>query len=153
MTLRFPYQATSPPGASAPPSRAMVVWRPLVPIRAFGPTGRSRTFGLALLDTGSVDTILPLAAARSLAAPLRNTGQIVRWRGVAYPVEFGDLELELADGTSTYRWMATVGFSPAPIAYLLLGSRGCLEFLDATFFGQARIAELDANQSFPGSIR
>jgi hypothetical protein len=123
-----------------------------VPLRAYGPTGRSRFFGSALLDTGSVDTILPLAAAGPLAVLLRNTGRLVCWRGQPYPLEFGDLELELDDGRSFYRWAATVGFSPAPIAYVLLGGRGRLQFLDATFLGHSQYAERNVNPSFSGVV-
>jgi hypothetical protein len=48
--------------------------------------------------------------------------------------------------------LATVGFSIAQIAYPLMGARRCLQFMDATFFGNARIVQIEVNDSFPGTV-
>jgi hypothetical protein len=67
-------------------------------------------------------------------------------------MQYSRVELELADNLGTLAWSATVAFSAAPIRYPLLGNAGCLEFLDATFFGERRVVELQANSSFPGTL-
>jgi hypothetical protein len=50
--LSFPYQdepLSGPPPPSLP-SGSTVRWRPLVPVRVFGPGGRSRLFAKAVFD-------------------------------------------------------------------------------------------------------
>jgi hypothetical protein len=95
--------------------------------------------------------VLPLALVGILGAVLRpDGGQGLRWRGQAFSLHFGDLELELSDGLQVWRWPAVVGFSPAPIRYPILGLGGCLHFFDARYRGLDRIVELETNPSYPG---
>jgi hypothetical protein len=85
----------------------------------------------------------------------------VRWRGQAYRLRFGDVELELADDNgSVCRWPAVVGFSAAPLRYPILGNAarypilgnaGCLCFFDALFRGADQFMELETNRSYPGT--
>ncbi len=153
--LSFAYQdepLTGPPPPSLP-AGATVRWRPLVPVDIVGPSGLIRRFGRAILDPGADDTVFPLDTALRLGVRLRpDTGHRLRWRGQLQPLLFGDAELVLADDASACQWHAVVAFSPAPIRYPILGICGCLEFFDARFFGADRIAELDPNRSFPGTI-
>jgi hypothetical protein len=142
--IAFRYQlATSSPSGTH---------RPLVPIRIIGPSGRFLDIGAALLDTGSVDTIFHLPIARSLGVNLKRSTQTVTWRGIRYPLQFGDVDLELTDDASIWRWTGSVGFTPAPVGYPLLGDRGCLQFLDATFRGHARLVQIETNAAFPGTV-
>jgi hypothetical protein len=141
--LSFPYLAellVGPPPSL--PSGSTVRWRPLVPVRIHGPMGGFRHFPRALLDT-----------ATALGVVLRpDTGQVIRWRGQQHALRFGDVELELADESgAVWRWPAVVGFSPAPIRHPLLGTAGCLGFLDALFRGHGRLVELQTNPSYPGT--
>ena len=65
LMLQFPYQSEpliGPPPPSLPAS-ALIRWRPLIPVTLIGPGGKRRPFTRALLDTGSDDTIFPMAAA------------------------------------------------------------------------------------------
>jgi hypothetical protein len=154
--LRFPYlpePLTGPPPPTLP-SGSTVRWRPLLPVRIIGPTGRSRYFPRAILDSGADDTIFPLDIAALIGVALRpDTGQGIRWRGQLYRLRFGDVELELADESgSAYHWPATVGFSPAPIRYPILGNAGCLYFFDTLFRGDDRTVELEVNRSYPGIV-
>jgi hypothetical protein len=153
--LEFAYQdepLTGPPPPSLPPS-ATVRWRPLVPVRIAGPTGRRRFFSRAVLDPGADDTVFPLAMASVLGVILRvPTGHGLRWRGQAYPLQFGDVELELSDGLETCRWSAVIAFSQAPIRYPILGLSGTLEYFDATFLGDDRLIRLEVNRSFAGTV-
>lgn len=144
--LRFPY-LSEPIGRGGGASR----WRPLVPVRIFGPTQRKCWFPRALIDTGADDTIFPMHAATLAGVRLRPpAASVVRWHGQAYPIQFGDVELELRDGRTALRWPAIIAFSVAPLRYPLLGQRGCLQYLDATFLGDAQLVELVANRSLPG---
>jgi hypothetical protein len=62
------------------------------------------------------------------------------------------VELVLDDGSSVWRWQTVVGFSPAPIRYPILGTAGCLQFIDARFRGADQIVELESNRLYPGTI-
>ena len=152
--LRFPYLDEPLIGPAPPsmPTGATVRWRPLVPVTIFGPGGLTWLFGRAVLDPASDDTIFPLDTAVRIGARLRpDTGHRVRWRGQIHPLRFGDVELLLTDNVSTWRWPAVVGFSPAALRYPLLGQSGCLQFIDARFFGADFIVELDINRTYPGT--
>lgn len=153
--LRFPYQAEpllGPPSPSLPPG-ATVHWRPLLPVAIIGPTGLVRRFSRALLDPGADDTIFPLdTVVRLQLQLLADTGHRVRWRGQPHPLRFGPVDLELTDGHSIWRWSTVVGFSPAPIAYPILGTNGCLQFLDGRFLGADREVEIETNRSYSGTI-
>jgi hypothetical protein len=113
-----------------------------------------RYFPRALLDTGSEDTIFPTAVAGIIGVDLHGRSDrrsVLRWRGAAYSLQFGNVTLELRDGSETLSWQSEIGFSDAPIPYVLLGNNGCLEFFDATFLGWAREVEISASVSFPGT--
>jgi hypothetical protein len=45
-----------------------------------------------------------------------------------------------------------VAFSPASIRYPILGRGGCLQFLDATFYGLDQFVTLQPNSSYPGTV-
>jgi hypothetical protein len=153
--LRFPYQ-DEPLGGPAPPSLpagAVVRWRPLVPVDIVGSTGTVQHFGRAVVDPAADDSVFPLVTAHWIGVSLGiDTGHRVRWRGQVHPLRFGGVELVLDDGNSVWRWRTVVGFSPAPIRYPILGTAGCLQFIDARFRGADRIVELEANRLYPGTI-
>ena len=155
LMIEFPYQdepLSGPPPSSLLPS-ATVRWRPLVPVIIIGPTGKQRFFTRAVLDPGADDTVFPLAIAGLLGVTLRtHSGHGLRWRGQAYPLRFGDVELELSDGSQVCRWLAVVGFSQAPMRYPILGLSGCLQFFDALFLGEDRMVRMEVNRSYPGTI-
>ena len=44
-----------------------------------------------------------------------------------------------------------INFSPAAIRYPILGQGGCLQFLDAKFFGLDQVVTLEPNPSYPGT--
>lgn len=153
--LQFPYQDEPLTGPAPPslPAGAAVRWRPLVPVDIVGPTGTIQHFGRAVVDPTADDTVFPLVTARWINVAFRaDTGHRVRWRGQVYPLRFGDVELVLDDGSSAWRWRAVVGFSPAAIRYPLLGTAGCLEFIDARFRGADRIVELETNRLYQGTV-
>lgn len=152
--LRFPYLDEPLTGPAPPslPASAVVRWRPLVPVGIIGPGGIGRDFGRAVLDPAADDTVFPLDAARHIGALLRpDTGHRVRWRGQLHPLRFADGELLLTDNSSIWRWPAVVGFSPALLRYPILGQAGCLQFMEARFFGEDLRAELETNRTYPGT--
>lgn len=93
-----------------------------------------------------------LGVASLIGVALRpDIGHALRWRGQAFSLRFGDVELELSDGIELRRWQAVIGFSQAPLRYPVLGLSGCLQFFDARFLGENRFVELESNQSFSGT--
>jgi hypothetical protein len=153
--LRFPYQ-DEPLTGPAPPSLALGATdrgRPLIPVEIFGTGGLSRQFTRAFVDPAADDTVFPLDTARQIGAVLRpDTGHRVRWRGQLHAPRFGGMEILLEDGINVWRWPAIIRFSPAQIRYPILGTSGCLQFLDAHFRGAHRIVELETNPTFPGTV-
>jgi hypothetical protein len=153
--LQFPYQAEPLTGPAPPslPAGATARWRPLVPVDIIGPTGTVQHYARAVVDPAADDTIFPLIVASWLNVPLRfDSGHRVRWRGLSHPIRFGNVELALDDGSSVWRWRTVVGFSPAPIRYPILGTAGCLQFIDARFLGADMLVELEANRLYPRTI-
>ena len=155
MALHFSYQS-EPLAGPAPPSLpvgATVRWRPLIPVTIVGPTGHVRDFGRAVLDPGADDTVFPIDSAARIGVVLRpDSGHRVRWRGQLHSLRFGDVQLLLTDSHTTWTWPATVGFSPAQIRYQLLGQAGCLQYMDARFFGSNLCLEIESNNTFPGTL-
>jgi hypothetical protein len=151
--LQFPYleellvgraPLTLPPGAI---SR----WRPLIPVTIGGPAGYF-VAGKALLDTGSDDTVFPVDLLPVLGvSPRPDKSHRIRWRGQSYAIEYADVSITLADDMSTYRWLALVTFSAAPLPYPILGNNGCLQYFDARFLGTDRTVELEPNWAYPGT--
>lgn len=153
MSLRFPYLNESLQGPPPPslPQTAQERWRPIIPITVYGPFGTSLFIYRALVDSGADDTIFPMDVATTLGIPLLTaTGHAMRWGGQRFSLRFGVVELETADQSgATLRWRATVAFTSANVRYPLLGLCGCLEFLDAKFFGSDHALELELNSSIP----
>ncbi len=84
-------------------------------------------------------------------APRPDTGHRIGWRGNPHPLRFADVELELADDASSYRWPAVIAFSPAPLPYPILGNAGCLNFFDVRLLGADLVVHLETNWKYPGS--
>jgi len=151
--LQFPYLDEPLHGPPPPsiPSSSVVRYRPLIPITIVGPIGQ-RKFSRALMDSGGDDTVFPLDVLAQIGvSPRPDSGHRIRWRGNLHPLRFADVELVLAGDAATYRWRAVVGFSPAPIAYPILGNAGCLQYFDARLFGADLLVELEANWKYPGT--
>ena len=153
--LQFPYEPVPLTGPAPPSLRSTATahWRPFAPVTIVGPTGVSRHFQRALIDPGADDTVFPLDLVSVLRVVLRpDTGHRLRWRGQQYPLRYGEVALQLAEGGTTFRWTAVVCFCNAPIPYRILGNAGCLEFFDVTFRGADRLVEFEPNESYAGII-
>jgi hypothetical protein len=152
--LRFPFLPEPLAGNSPPtlPVGTTAPLRPLLPIVVYGPLGRSRLFSRALLDTGADDTVFPLDLAAYVDVKIRpGSSHGIRWRGQSFPLQFGDVELELSDESgSVWRWPTLIGFSAAPIRYPILGQASFLCYFEALFHGDRKQVELETNATFPG---
>jgi hypothetical protein len=129
--LQYPYQPVPLTGPAPPslPATTQAHWRPFVPVTIRTSAGASRHFNRALVDPASDDTVFPLAIVRRLKVSLSaDTSQKLRWRGQLYDIRYGQVELQIADDVTSYRWLASVAFSDAPIPYRILGCAGCLQF-------------------------
>lgn len=141
--IRFPYLVDLQTGVPW--------WRPIVPVSVRQSLSHRRT--KAVVDTGSNDSIFPLKLASVLGLPLGSSiSHRIVWHGQVFPLQFAVVDLELSDGSAGFRWSASVGFSPAPIPYALLGIRGCLQFFDVTFCGKDLAVEFTINSSFHGTV-
>jgi hypothetical protein len=128
------------------------LWRPEVDITVSGPYGRELT--VALLDTGSDQTVLPLSTADKLGVPIQRERRVNASgvRGDITTIVPGTVQIEINGFSSSLKWTATVGFAnfPGPDEECaLLGYGGCLEFFTVIFDGGNRIVELHPNRSFP----
>jgi hypothetical protein len=131
------------------------VYRPVIPVRVIGPLGAKDL--IALVDTGSDDTLLPRSVGDAVGAMIDDNqkSNVTGFGAQRVPVAPGDVELELSDGQDAYRWPATVSFvsfADPNDEIAVLGHAGFLEFFTATFDGGARTLELVANARFPGRL-
>jgi predicted aspartyl protease len=128
--MRFPYRRYDvKPSAERP--EATAIYRPVIPIRVFGPEGQLSLFGL--LDTGADATVLPAFVAQRLGVHLQP--QQASYRAVGgsvVAVSFGTIELEVRQSDEAHRWSAQVGFLDERTV-AVLGHAGFLERFDATF--------------------
>src|SRR5262249_53573889 len=114
MSLVFPYQSVPIFGRVPPtlPPGATHRHRPLAPVWVANPVTKvKRRYALAIFDTGSDDSIFPIRAISLIGLrpdQLLDSGYQVRWQGSVWPIQFGDVELELTNGGTVYRWPARI---------------------------------------------
>jgi hypothetical protein len=134
------------------PANALFRARPLIPVRLIGPSG-FRDFHQTLADSGAVDSVFPDDLVDLLSVVVIPSGvNQLRWRGQAYSMRYGQVQLQLTDGVSLLTLPTVVAFSTAPMAYPVLGHSGCLQFFDASFLGAAPELLLQVNAYFPGVV-
>ncbi len=131
------------------PDEFRLILRPVISVRIHG-TRRSRRWD-ALLDTGADETLMSKSVADYVGVRWieDDSGKVQGVGGTMLPVRYGELELELYDGTETVRWPAIVGFAElieADDAPLILGHDGCLELFSATFHGGTAEIEIVPNE-------
>src|SRR5207248_3337944 len=130
---------------------ALIVPRPILPVRITGPSGSRLRDGL--LDTGADETILDPSVAPLIGVDLsqaleREINLVGRGR---IRCRYASVQLRITDGIAeTYEWDALVGFTPFPVLRGLLGFAGFLQFFDAGFRGAAQEATLLPNSLFAG---
>ncbi len=138
--MRFPYRQFTLPGTF--PKTTALVFRPLVPVRVFGPAGQEDILGLA--DTGADETLLPdyliaLLGVTHLSPPVSVVGI-----GGVILARFGTIDLEIRDSQKSFRWSSYVGFRGG-LQQPLLGMKGFLRGFNARFYGKGRLLDLIPN--------
>jgi hypothetical protein len=135
--LTFPYQGQWGIEAS-PAAPDHPVFRPKSPVKILGPRG-DHFVGLALVDTGADETIIPLSAARTLRVKLDSKVHAV-YGADDRPIQvrYGIVSLTVSQpGIGEYTWNAKVGFQ-AKRRYSVLGRAGYLNLFDVRFDGPKR---------------
>ena len=147
----FPYLALPTKRPVTSLGGAMVRYRPIIPVRVFGPSSSRLIDGC--VDCGSDDTIFPLSRARKLGIDLTGApqGEAHPVGGTIVPYVYAAVTLRLSDGVETCEWKATVGFVDLPLRWALLGHGGFLDFFDADLRGARREVFMTPNSQFRGS--
>lgn len=148
--MKFPYREyiSQFPGSSD----FRLILRPVITIRIAGPRTEARWD--ALVDTGADETLLPLALAELLGVDLDRSAirQAVGISGNLLTINYGDVELEIANDDHLIRWHTTVGFvdfDATDEGVIVLGHGGCLDYFTATFNGEGAELELKPNAHLP----
>ena len=128
------------------------IWRPEVDLTITGPKGHQST--LAILDTGSDQTVLPRTVAERLGVELKseNSCDASGFRGDITTIVPGRIQFQIHSLSRTLVWTATVGFADFTTTddeCTLLGYGGCLEYFTVIFDGANKIFELRPNHCFP----
>jgi len=148
--MRFPYSLSIARSIDA--GDEIVILRPEVPIRVFGPTGAAEL--LALVDTGSDNSILPLSIAHDLGieTTLGKGPSASAYGGQRIALSFADVLLELSQDEVVLRWSSRLYFADFPgdsEKAVILGHEGFLDYFTATFDGENCVATLEPNESIP----
>jgi hypothetical protein len=90
-----------------------------------------------LLDTGSDRTIFPQREAKAIGIqlPAQVDGSIKTAGGVAIAYRMAEVVLELRTTGSVVRWKTAVAFADDALSLVHFGTRGFLQYFDATFKG------------------
>ena len=129
-----------------------IVRRPEVLLRVSG--GTSARLLLALVDTGADESVLPLSLAESIGVAIddANTLQAAGVGGHLIDLLPGSVELEVTNGSESYKWRTVVGFArfeEPDDECAILGHVGALEYFTATFDGESHQLSLAPNATFP----
>ena len=86
-----------------------IVWRPELVLRVIGE--HSEEFVMALVDTGADESVLPLSLAKNIGVAVDASKSIPAAGVGGQLIELlpGSVELEIGDGSESYRWRAVVG--------------------------------------------
>src|SRR5687767_9014700 len=100
--MKFPYRQYEVEASPTIPDG--ILYRPMVPVRVIGLTGDASFW--ALLDTGADETILPLSIGLAIGAAIDDS---MAWTiggiaGQAVQVILGDVQLEIGQRRTTFRW-------------------------------------------------
>jgi Aspartyl protease len=147
--MRFPY--TFNIGLSADTGEQIVVRRPEVFLRVYGPAGHTEV--RALVDTGTDNSILPLSVATRVGVEVTpgHGPAASAFGGQQIALSFADVDFELAGDAGSVRWQAHAYFANVSDENdtALLGHQGFLDFFIATFHGEECVLELQPTSDFP----
>jgi hypothetical protein len=150
--MKFPYTLNIVPSIET--GDEIVLLRPEIPLRVYGPAGHVDV--LALVDTGADNSILPLSVARDLGLDTA-TGKgpaATAFGGQRIALSFADVVLELSQEDIVIRWRTRLYFADFPgdnEKAVILGHEGFLDFFTATFIGEDCVLELEPNDGIPAA--
>lgn len=109
---------------------------------------------MALVDTGADESVLPLSLAKNIGVEVDESRSIPAAGVGGHPIELlpGAVELEIGDGSESYRWRAIVGFARfdrPENECTCIGHVAALEYFTATFDGERQRCTLVPNATFP----
>ena len=148
--MKFPYST----GVVASPTGDdfFLIRRPEIPITIFGENGSVTC--LALVDTGSDNTIFPKSVADYLDIRLeQDLGPSARsYAGHQVQLLSGIAQLQIETEDDRRKWSTPICFfefdDPEEEA-VVLGHSGFLEYFTATFDGKACVLSLEPNNELP----
>jgi len=148
--MRFPYTLSL--ARSIDSGDEIVLLRPEIPVRVYGPAGAAEM--LALVDTGADSSILPLSIAHDLGIEtIPGKGPAATaFGGQQIALSFAEVDLELSQDDDVIRWRGRLYFADFPDATektVILGHEGFLDYFTATFDGENCVVILEPNDSIP----
>ena len=144
MTVEYTlYFIVEPDGSLTP------VFRPMLPVRIIGPKSANPPVPCRL-DTGADDVMFPDIEAGFLGLVLDEANRVpIESLGRGTTAIYETVDLEITDGTTTWRWSARVGFHDGPKHVYVVGHNGFLQHFTASFDGKDRRFSLVPNGTFP----
>jgi hypothetical protein len=125
------------------------VFRPMLAVRIIGRQAANPPIKCRL-DTGADDVMVPEIEAGFLGVQLDETRRVpIDSLGQGTTAIFETVDLEIGDGTNTWRWSARVGFHDGTRYVYVLGQNGFLQHFTALFDGKDHRFSLQENGSFP----
>jgi hypothetical protein len=148
--MKFPYTLNI--ARSIETSEEIVLLRPEVPIRVYGPAGAAEL--LALVDTGADNSILPLSIARDLQIEtVSGKGpSATAYGGQQIALSFAEVTIELLHESAVLRWRSRLYFADFPNdteKAVILGHEGFLDYFTAAFNGEDCFLTLEPNSGLP----
>jgi hypothetical protein len=146
--MRFPYTLHIVPSIDT--GDEIVLLRPEIPLRVYGPVGHIDV--LALVDTGADNSILPLSVAADLGMETTpgKGPPATAFGGQRISLSFAEVVLELSQDGNVVRWRARLYFADFPNEKaVVLGHEGFLDYFTATFIGEDCVLDLEPNDSIP----
>ena len=137
--MQFPYTQRGPG-----------VFRPIVPLRLYGPAAAVLTDGL--LDPGADRVLLLPRLARVLGIDMKTlttTKLMKSATGHSGLVKLTSLIVVLRRNSTEICWQAEVGFPSFPVQRCYWGIKGFLEFFIAEFDGPNRVVTLTSGSNLP----
>lgn len=136
----------------SPTNPSGLVRRPEVLLRVGGETASKSV--LALVDTGADERVLPLSLAERIGVAVDDSHamQAAGVGGQLIDLLPGAVELEITNGSESYKWRSFVGFArfqDPEDECAILGHVGALEYFTATFDGEVHRLSLVPNSTFP----
>jgi hypothetical protein len=147
-SMKFPYTLNIVPSLDT--GEEIVLLRPEIPLRIFGPAGHVDV--LALVDSGADNSIMPLSIAKHLGittTPGKGPGAMA-FGGERIALALAEVILELEQDDDKVRWRARIYFADVPHEKaVILGHEGFLDYFTATFRGEDCVLDLQPGDSIP----